>query len=303
MINSDIVSSILVVDDEPDVSQLIHCILSEENYQVKIAHSGKQALKYKDLKYFDLILLDVNMPGLNGFETCARLKESYETKDIPIIFLTGNCMPEDKVKGFDCGGIDYITKPFNGSEMIARVKAHIEIKHNKDNLKKMALMDGLTKLYNHSYIHERLSEEISNTKRHDLDLSLIMFDLDNFKSVNDLYGHKQGDLVLKEISSSILDIIREEDIAGRYGGEEFIVILPNTDDTSAYKVAEKIRTSVKNIKWNVEKLKVTLSGGVRSLKNETVHEFIEKTDILLYKAKNSGRDRIESNLPTLKNAL
>jgi len=299
MKNRNPISSILIVDDDPEISKLINCILSEEDYDVEIAISGNDAIKNKEIKSFDLILLDVNMPGMNGFEFCHLLKDSFETKDIPIIFITGNSLPKDKVRGFDCGAIDYITKPFSSIELLARVKTHLELKHNKDLLKEMALMDGLTKLYNHSYIHERLSEEISNTRRHNLDLSLIMFDLDHFKMVNDTYGHKFGDGVLKKVSSSIQDIIREEDIAGRYGGEEFIIILPNTDRDSAYRVAEKIRDSVKKISWIINDFQITISGGVHTLEGESVNDFIDTTDTLLYKAKDSGRDRIITSLPTL----
>ncbi|MDA3809606.1 MAG: diguanylate cyclase [Spirochaetaceae bacterium] len=299
MINGNISSSILIIDDDPEVSQLIHCILSDENYNVDIADNANEAIKTKELKTYDLILLDVNMPGISGFDFCNLLKESYETKDIPIIFITGNCLPEDKVKGFDNGAIDYITKPFNISELLARVRTHLELKHSKDLLKEMALMDGLTKLYNHTYIHERLSEAVSSSKRHKEDLSLVMFDLDNFKLVNDTYGHKFGDHVLLKVSSSIRDIIREEDIAGRYGGEEFIIILPSTDKDAAQNVAEKIRTSVKVINWGIKDFQVTLSGGVHTLVEETVNEFIEATDILLYKAKNTGRDRVIASLPNM----
>lgn len=296
MIDKNDRSSILVVDDDYEISQLMYCILSEEDYHVEIASSGKQVLDHKNLKSLDLILLDINMPGINGYELCNKLKESHETKEIPIIFLTGNSLPEEKVKGFNCGAIDYVTKPFNGSELLARIRNHLELKHNKDRLKEMALMDGLTRLYNHSYMHERLSEEISNSKRHKHKLSLIMIDLDNFKEINDTYGHKFGDLVLQKISASIKELIREEDVAGRYGGEEFIIILPNTDLSSALKVAEKIRSTVKKLVWNNENLKTTLSGGVYSLEDESINELIEKTDTLLYKAKNTGKDRIVSGL-------
>lgn len=299
MINNGIISSILIVDDDPQVSQLISCILSEENYNIEVVNTSKEALLHSKLKSFDLFLLDINMPGINGYELCNNLKDSYETKEIPIIFLTGNSLPEAIVKGFQCGAIDYITKPFNAPELIARVKNHLELKHYQDFLKQMAVMDGLTKLYNHSFIHERLSEEISNSKRHRLELSLIMMDLDDFKLVNDTYGHKLGDCVLSKVSSTIMDLIREEDIAGRYGGEEFIVILPNTDHSAAYKVAEKIRQAVKKLTWDFEKLNITISGGVHSLSGETVNSFIEKADMLLYRAKNSGKDRIMSGLPIM----
>lgn len=263
----------------------------------RIAHSGKEALSRKDLKSFDLILLDINMPGLNGYELCSALKDSGETNEIPIIFLTGNSLPEEKVEGFRCGAIDYVTKPFNGSELLARVKNHLKSKHNQDFLKELALMDGLTKLYNHSYIHERLSEEMSKAKRHKLELSLIMIDLDNFKMINDSFGHNLGDCVLKKVASTIQGLLREEDIAGRYGGEEFIIILPNTNCSSALIVAEKIRNSVKKLKWETEALKISLSGGVYSFAGETVNEFIEKTDQLLYNAKNMGKDRIMTGQP------
>lgn len=299
MVKKDITSSILVVDDEPEISELIDCILSAESYNIKTVQGGHQALDLSDLKKYDLFILDINMPGMNGYELCSALKDSYETKDTPVIFLTGNVLPEDKVKGFECGAIDYITKPFNGSELIARVRNHLEVKHNRDYLKEMALTDGLTKLYNHAYIHERLNEEISNTRRHDLDLSLIMIDLDNFKQINDSFGHKLGDMVLQTVSQSIKDIIREEDVAGRYGGEEFIIILPNTNHSAAFKVAEKIRKSVKNIKWQYDDMKITLSGGVYSLVDEGINEFIEKTDILLYKAKSEGKDKITTNAPVM----
>ncbi|MBB6482459.1 diguanylate cyclase [Spirochaeta isovalerica] len=292
-------SSILVVDDDPAVSQLIQCILTEEQYAVETASDGREALARDDLKTFDLFILDINMPAMNGYSLCTELKNSYEMRDTPVIFLTGNILPEDKVKGFECGAIDYITKPFNGSELIARVRNHLEVKHNRDYLKQMALTDGLTQLYNHSYIHERLVEEISYTKRHELNLSLIMFDLDNFKLVNDTFGHKQGDKVLQKVSRSIKDIIREEDVAGRYGGEEFIIILPNTDHVSAFKVAEKIRKSVKNLKWDNRDMKITLSGGVSTLSKESINEFIEKTDVLLYKAKHDGKDKIISAVPVM----
>ncbi|MBN2659264.1 MAG: diguanylate cyclase [Spirochaetales bacterium] len=299
MNDNSTLSSILVVDDDTAVSQLIHCILTDEQYKVETASSGREALTRDDLKSFDLFLLDINMPDMNGYELCSALKESYETRDTPVIFLTGNILPEDKVKGFDCGAIDYVTKPFNGSELIARVRNHLEVKHNRDYLKQMALTDGLTQLYNHSYIHERLMEEISNTKRHELNLSLIMFDLDNFKRINDTFGHKQGDKVLQKVSRSIKDIIREEDVAGRYGGEEFIVILPNTDHDSAFKVAEKIRMSVRDLKWDNSEMRITLSGGVSTLNKENLNEFIEKTDILLYKAKHAGKDKIITALPVM----
>ncbi len=294
MVNKTIISSILVVDDDPEVIQLIRFILVDQKYIITAAENGEKALELVKERSFDLIILDVNMPFLNGFETCKILKESYDTADIPVIFLTGHDMIEDIVNGFDAGAFDYITKPFSPLEFSSRIKLHLELKHSRDLLKEMALMDGLTKLFNHSYIHERLSEEISNAQRHKLPLSLIMIDLDNFKLINDTFGHKTGDNVLVKVSATIKSIIREEDTAGRYGGEEFAIILPNTTQKAAYKVAEKIRTSIKQVEWELRDFSITISGGVHTLENETVNELIEKTDILLYKAKNNGKDKIVS---------
>ncbi len=293
-------SSILIVDDDPEALKLLHYILLEQNYNVETSRNGSEALALVKEISFDLILLDLHMPGLNGIEICKILKESRQGKEIPIIFISGQSEIYNKVEGFDVGCIDFITKPFDPLELLSRVKTHINLKLERDQLKEMALMDGLTKLYNHSFFHDRLSQEISKSKRHNLPLSIIMIDLDDFKLINDTFGHKAGDKALIKTSSTILRIIREEDIAGRYGGEEFAIILPNTEYQAAYKVAEKIRTSIKKIKWTIKDFGLTVSGGVYTLKNENVNELIEKVDMLLYKAKDKGKDMIVTSSPIKK---
>ncbi len=286
-------SSILIVDDDPKAIQLIGYILRKKGYKVEFATSGKEALEWVDSGRFDLIFLDVVMPGMNGFDVCKKLKALPGTKDVPIIFLTVKTETCDIVKGFQIGGVDYVTKPFNPIELIARVDTHLELKFSRDILRKRALMDGLTKLYNHSHIHERLSQEISRARRYDQPLSIIMLDMDYFKKINDTHGHKTGDEILVRAASSIRISLRKEDIAGRYGGEEFLIILPNTNQQAASLVAEKVKTNIQSNNSGTKGLTVTISGGVCSFENEDANELIVKADRLLYKAKNNGRNRIE----------
>ncbi len=289
------IPSILIVDDNPKHIHLIGKTLAEKEYILEAATSGKQALEWASSRQFDLILLDVVMPGLNGFDVCKKLKLLPGFKDTPVILLSVKTEISDIVKGFAVGVVDYVTKPFNPIELTARVATHLELKSNRDLLKKMALTDGLTKLYNHGYIHDRLAQEISRARRETLPLSIVMFDLDHFKNINDTYGHKTGDEILVTVASLIRGLLRNEDVAGRYGGEEFLVILPNTDGQGAVLVAEKIKTKIRNHVFPQNSLNVTISGGVCSFEGEDAKDLIIKADQLLYQAKNKGRNRIESH--------
>ncbi|MFH2060839.1 MAG: response regulator [Pseudomonadota bacterium] len=283
---------ILIVDDNPKHIQLIGKTLSEKGYAIEFATSGEEALEWVSHTRFDLILLDVVMPGMTGFDVCRQLKTLSRAKDIPVIFLTVKTEISDIVKGFQIGVVDYVTKPFNPIELMARVETHLELKSSRDMLKKMALTDGLTQLYNHGYIHERLSQEISRAVRAQKPLSVVMFDLDYFKNINDTYGHKTGDKILVSTASLIKETLRKEDIAGRYGGEEFLVILPDTDQQGALWVAEKIRSEIETRRWDENALTLTISGGVCALKDEDASSLIKKADQLLYQAKNEGRNKI-----------
>lgn len=292
---------ILIVDDVAKNLQLLGNILRKENYNIAAANNGKQAIAIAiDIKP-DLILLDVMMPEMDGFEACSKLKNMPGTKDIPIIFLTAKVETEDIINGFKVEAADYVTKPFNSYELLARVKTHLELKINRDLLEEknklleiLSTTDGLTGLYNHRYIIDVLSQRIIETKRYGQALSIGMFDIDHFKKINDKYGHIFGDKVLIEISSVIEETIRKVDIAGRYGGDEFLIVLPDTDSGGAYKTAERIRESIESINWDKDGLKVTASGGVREFKNEDFEKLVNKADKLLYIAKNSGRNRIET---------
>lgn len=315
---------ILIVDDRPKNLQVLVNILRKEKYKVAVATEGKQALSLVEEHHPDLILLDIMLPELDGYEICKILKESPETREIPIVFLTGKTETQDVVKGFQSGAVDYVTKPFNSIELLSRVNTHLEVQRSRDTilqintqlrdeveerkkiteelkrknaiLDKMAVTDSLTGLFNHRFIIERLGQEIAEAKRYDFNLSVIMFDIDYFKTVNDNYGHQMGDKVLFEISETIKDQLRKVDIVGRYGGEEFLVICPHTDLEGILITAERIRKKIGTLTFGEENMNVTISGGVGTLKDEDVSELIRRTDELLYQAKENGRNRIEHAL-------
>lgn len=291
---------VLMVDDVAKNLQVLGTILSKEKYKIAAANNGEQAINIANNTFPDLILLDIMMPGINGFEVCARLKKDPKTKDIPIIFLTAKMEPEDIVKGFETGAVDYIAKPFNSIELLARVKTHLELKISRDLLKikneqleKLAITDSMTGLYNHRYIIDVLSERIKEAKRYKQSLSVAMLDIDNFKKVNDNHGHPFGDFVLIRISTIIEETIRKTDIVGRYGGEEYLIIFTNTGKRNAFNTLERIRKSIEKEKWDRGDLVVTVSGGLSELKDENYSKLIKKADKLLYKAKENGRNRNE----------
>ncbi|MEA2101058.1 MAG: diguanylate cyclase [Thermodesulfobacteriota bacterium] len=307
---------IFIVDDMPNNLKLLGPILSKENFEIAAAQSGRQLFSMLEEDLPDLILLDIMMPEMDGIEVCRRLKDSPRTQKIPVIFLTALRGTDDIVKGLKAGAVDYVNKPFHAAELLARVHTQIDLKRKTDEIHRMnkemhqltqelkqrnseleqiSITDGLTGLYNHKYIINRLEQEISHAKRYSTALSTAMFDIDHFKQVNDKYGHQTGDKVLKEIASAIVSQLRKVDLAGRYGGEEFMLILPNTQRQRAMIVAQRIRQHIEGLEWGHEGMSITISGGVSTLKNEDIGQLIMKTDNLLYQAKTNGRNRIEDS--------
>ena len=291
---------ILIVDDTVKNLQVLGTILKAENYKIAIATNGNQAISIANDTNPDLILLDVMMPGLDGFETCKKLKSLSGTKDVPVIFLTAKVETEDIIEGFKAGAVDYITKPFNSYELKARVKTHVELKISKDLLeqknailKKLSITDGLTGLFNHRYTMDVLSRLVEENIRYRQPLSISMLDIDNFKKANDEYGHIFGDEVLIKISNSIESCLRKTDMVGRYGGEEFLVLFAHTNLKGAAESVERIIKSVENLKWEKENFKVTISAGVYEKKDEDATTLIKKADDLLYAAKKKGKNRVE----------
>ncbi|NIA30838.1 MAG: diguanylate cyclase [Actinobacteria bacterium] len=301
---------ILVVDDIPVNIQLMQKYLSPSGYEILFARNGEEALVQVENGNPDLVLLDVMMPKMDGFETCRILKSNDKTQYIPIIMVTALNEIEDKVKGIEAGADDFITKPFNKLELLARTKSLLRIKrlHDqlqekvfqleqaKERLRELAIKDGLTGLYNHRYFKRFLTQEIKRARRHKSQVSLIMMDIDHFKNYNDTYGHLAGDEVLRNVAKLMTGNIRSIDVAARYGGEEFVIVLPQTNKNAAKIVAEKLRTLVGDQKFQNEDTqpngKITISMGVATFpENATnLEELIHQADQRLYHAKSLGRN-------------
>jgi diguanylate cyclase (GGDEF)-like protein len=220
--------------------------------------------------------------------------------------VTSKAEAADKVKGLEMGALDYVAKPFDEGELVARVNIHLRLRElyvtvqeQNRQLQEMANRDGLTGLYNHRYFHEQLSQDFLRAKRYHENLSCILFDIDFFKKFNDTYGHQTGDVVLKALATVIQRATRESDLAARYGGEEFAIVLYYTDGAAAYQAAERLRTMVESheVQDNGNVLRVTISVGVATFPHEKIHdskELIEHADQALYKAKDNGRNRVEA---------
>ena len=285
--------TILIVDDVASNIQTLASILKDD-YALKIAKDGQRALELSTQEPLpDLILLDVQMPNMDGYEVLKRLQKSETTRGIPVIFVTGNDSVEDEEKGLLLGGVDYITKPVRPVIVKARVKTHLIIKAQKDELLYAALHDQMTGLYNRHYLNEAGQAKFSRAKRMKDDLSVMMIDVDHFKKVNDEHGHLIGDEVLKAVANVLKTDKRAEDFSARYGGEEFITILENCDAANAQKKANEFRKTIEAL--NVNGVRITASFGVSQLNPSHIgfEEVIKDADEALYEAKESGRNRVK----------
>jgi two-component system cell cycle response regulator len=295
---------VLVVDDDDDGLYILKLLLSKMKYDVHTARDGEEALQKAEALVPDIILLDVMMPKLNGFEVCKRVKATPEGMYIPIILLTAKSELMSKIEGLDCGADEYLTKPYDMSELTARIRSMLRIKLLNDSLRnankqleELSVTDELTKLFNRRYLNRKLEDEFRRAVRYKRPLSCLMFDADHFKSVNDTYGHKFGDIVLRDIAKIILDTARLVDICGRFGGEEFLAILPDTNIEDARIVGERIRKKVEDFEFKDEHHSIhkTISVGIASLPNETIKDefqLLEWSDKALYDAKMTGRNKV-----------
>lgn len=299
MFNEDEKFSILVVDDEKSNIDVLNHILKSE-YRVLVAKSGEAALKRTHEELPDLILLDVLMPDMSGFEVLTALKESDETRGIPVIIITGLSGVHDEEKGFFLGAVDYITKPFNNSIIRARVKNHIQIVKQIRTIERLGTIDALTDIPNRRSFDNQIFSEWGRAIRDKTPLSLLMIDADDFKSYNDAYGHPQGDVLLQVISRIFSkNLKRATDYAARIGGEEFAVILPDTDLDGALAIAENIRRNVEKAAIpsirDIPPTLITISIGCACVipeNNDIVTDFIQAADSMLYKAKRAGKNRV-----------
>lgn len=283
---------VLIVDDANINVRALEHILQDE-YHIKTASGGAEALACiaQDPK-LDLILLDVSMPDIGGYDVCQRLKDDPKTADIPIIFLTGKDSSADEEHGLSLGAVDYITKPIRPLIVKARIKTHVTLKRQYDLLRAMATRDALTGLHNRHYLSDTLETKITIAIHDDLPLSLMIIDIDHFKRVNDTYGHLVGDHVLTGVAQILLEHVRQEDIAARFGGEEFVLVLDHCELYEACIKAETIRQMIENL--YPEGIRVSASFGVVQLSDhlDKPAKLLKHADMALYKAKESGRNKV-----------
>lgn len=298
---------LLICDDQPLNVQTLYRALAAD-HQVFVATSGEQALKLAREKNPDVLLLDVVMPGLDGYEVCRRLKADHATADIPVIFVTAHSDEAEEAAGLDAGAVDFIAKPINPRIVRARVKTHLTLKRQSDLLRQMAFIDGLTGVFNRRHFDERLQQEWLRALRNGTPLSLLLIDLDCFKRYNDRYGHQAGDDCLRRVAQALqLGLHRPGDLLARYGGEEFACILPETEAAGALELAHKLCQQVHGL--GIEHLdapdgrhasisvgvagrpRMAAGGGAVGLSDDTAAALLARTDRQLYRAKDAGRGR------------
>lgn len=292
--------TVLIVDDSKANIAILAEVLRQD-YKVRAATGGEKALEIAlSDNPPDLILLDIVMPDMDGYEVCARLKADPQTKNIPVVFITGKEGEEDEIKGFELGACDYITKPFNPVVVKARVNTQAELKRNRDYMERISYLDGLTGIANRRKFNEFLDLSWNFAKRQLLPIALIMMDIDFFKAYNDTCGHLEGDACLIQIAQALAKTaMRKTDLVARYGGEEFVCVLPGTSLENALIVAEKLRQSVLALQIPHHHFTagsvVTISLGVAAMipeKSAQYKQLIMAADAALYQAKESGRNKI-----------
>lgn len=291
---------ILVVDDASDSRSLFTELLQLQGYRVLAADCGEGGLEIAESAQPDLILLDVMMPGIGGFETCRRLKANALTTHIPVIFLSGCNDTEDVVAGFDIGASDYITKPPRSAELCARVKAHLQTIRSANALQREALADPLTRLPNRRHFDSFLEREWQRALRNGTPLSLLVLDVDHFKLCNDTLGHATGDTCLQRVAQVLqAHALRPTDLAARYGGEEFVLLLAETPAEAAAVIAGKIRAEVEALHLpnpqSPDCAWLTVSIGVATIvpgPRDAVGDLFAAADSQMYAAKKAGRNRV-----------
>lgn len=292
---------ILVVDDNKLNLRLLQDILEDEKYKVYTTDSGFSVLEMAHNLKPDVILLDIMMPGMDGYDVCRLLKSDEEVMDIPVIMVTAKTEGNDLKIAFEMGAADYIKKPFDELEIIARIHSVLRTKQSQDILKDKASRDGLTGIYNHALLIQLFEKEIKKQAISGDDVSFVMLDIDHFKKINDSYGHTIGDAVLKELAMILSTSIRDSDYVGRYGGEEFSIILTKMNNDDTYEWCEMLRKKIQNHKFYAGDLliQVTVSMGFycKSAK-DTIgsYDMIKTSDEALYKAKQNGRNKVEEGI-------
>lgn len=297
---------VLLVDDSPDVHRLLKARLRYEELELVSAEGGEQGLVLAAERKPTLLLLDLDMPGVDGFTVLRKVKADPNTVGTAVIVLSGLHSPQDKVTAFDLGAVDYITKPFELTELRVRVRSALKMQRLLQMLAQKAQIDGLTGLWNRAFFNNRWAEEEARVQRHRHPLSIVMIDVDHFKSINDTYGHPAGDAVLQELAKLLQRECRTADIPCRYGGEEFAVIMPDTEPQDAMVLCERIRAGLAGLEWSRHpERKITasmgLAGVMRGVPMAADTKLVDLADQALYAAKRGGRNRVGlADVPVVK---
>lgn len=300
--------AILVIDDSAVARELILDALREANLQaeLRVARDGSEALAVLQQCLADVIICDLEMPGIDGLGFLDRVKASDTLRDIPVIILTGHESREEKICGLERGACDYVTKPFDPGELVARVKVQLKIKSLQDRLREsnrlleeLSRTDALTGLANRRRFTMVLDQAFHHSLRTNAALALVMLDIDHFKKINDSYGHQSGDKVLTALAGLLKTLTDDNILAARYGGEEFVLILPGTPLETAADEAERLRRQVESLTFSgiLADLRLTASFGVAAFPHAAIHtmdQLVWEADEALYRAKRNGRNRVES---------
>lgn len=296
--------TVLVVDDSPTIMAVLASLLSKEA-QILEAQGGEEGLRLARTHQPDLILLDVVMPGMDGFEVCRHLKADSRTRDIPVIFLSAMTQEADEAMGLSVGAIDYVTKPVSPAIVRARVRNHLELKRYRDTLKDLSMRDGLTGIANRRRFDEYFEQEWSRAQRQEWPLTVMIGDVDHFKLFNDGYGHLQGDVCLRRVAEVLQnELKRATDLVARYGGEEFAILLPDVDERGAWGIARRLMEGIRRAnlphRFSPVAPYVTLSLGLATVRpgcGDAREGLLGEADRQLYMAKAAGRDRFSPPAP------
>lgn len=298
--------TIAIVDDDAAIRRLVRLFLKRAGYDVIECTTGAEAREILQSQPWDLAILDRRLPDLDGVILAQELKSNSDFRTRYIIMLTGEAEQEDKIEGLELGADDYITKPFQYPELLARIRAgkrivdlQKELLETNKRLELLSITDGLTKLHNHRFLQDELARAFEESQRYQRPLSLAMIDIDFFKKFNDTYGHAVGDDVLKCAARLYKASVRSTDLVARYGGEEFAVMMPETALEDGIAFAEKIRSMIETTPMETQAgpLNVTVSIGVASVPHTRIHsakELIIAADKALYRAKRNGRNQVQA---------
>ncbi len=294
--------TILIIDDAKENIIVLSRLLKSQG-NVMFAQCGEEGLRLALQSIPDLILLDISMPDMDGFEVLMHLKQDQATVGIPVIFITGIPDSDTEEKGLTLGAVDYITKPFPPAVVIARVRHQLSLqrltlalKEANEQLTLLAMTDPLTGAYNRRYFIDMLKNELLRARRYNYPISVMMIDIDHFKNINDRFGHNIGDQVIIEVVNISSDFLRKSDVFSRFGGEEFIILLPETTLELATTIAERLCAKIANSPIDIPKknLVITVSAGVTQVEahEDTLEKIIKRADTALYQAKQQGRNRV-----------